>query len=138
MSNKRATLRHLNEIVYELFDLFRTYESLATTPSLTELERFFSPTFQLISNGQIVSRSIPEYIEFYSHFRKKVSEVQITEFLEEPIASENRVLIRYNKNVTEKNGHRLQFQIISTFTITQDHIIQWTEEVIPKFQLPQI
>lgn len=123
---------HANEkeedVVYRLFEWYRFFgENLSSKPSLEELERFFTPDFNVISNGVEVCASCQEYLSHFSTLSKRCRSARTSSFLEEPILSGDKVVIRYNADVEELSGRRVPLQIIAILTIEQGKIAKWVE-----------
>lgn len=115
-------------VVYDFFKLFKTwFGRTAATPSVSELEKHFSKNFQLTNNGQVVARGAANYLPRLQKFQKKYSEFQISEPLEEPIISDNKVVLYYKLDLTSHTGQHKQIFIMGLFTIEDNKIGRWVE-----------
>jgi hypothetical protein len=101
-----------------LFEQFKSsYEDLKSVPTAAELECFFCPDSQVISNGVEVCSSYQEYLSHFVFLKDQCSSAKISPFLEKPIRAQNKVIIRYNAEIEEKRGEKSQLQIIAILTL---------------------
>ncbi|HSX25755.1 MAG TPA: nuclear transport factor 2 family protein [Chlamydiales bacterium] len=116
------------DVVYRLFEWYRNYsEKAEAVPTIAELECFFTPDFHVISNGIEVCTSCRDYLPHFSTLKNNCRSARTSPFLEEPIISDDKVVIRYNADVEEISGRKVQLQVIAILTLEQGKISKWVE-----------
>lgn len=115
-------------VVYDFFKQFQVWcDPSAITPNANELEKFFSKNLQMFNNGQVVVKSAANYLDRLQAFKKKYSNFKISEPLEEPLISGDRVSVYYRLDLTTQEGQHKQVYIMGLFTIEDNKISRWVE-----------
>jgi predicted alternative tryptophan synthase beta-subunit len=128
MVTKSLDKNKILNIVYDFFKQFQTWcGPSAITPSVNELEKFFSKNLQMFNNGQLVVKNAANYLDRLQKFQKKYSSFKISEPLEDPLMSDNQVAVYYQLDLTTQNGQHKQIFIMGLFTIEDNKISRWIE-----------
>ncbi|MEX1012393.1 MAG: hypothetical protein WDZ27_01730 [Waddliaceae bacterium] len=121
---------HANElkVVYDFFKKFPSWCGPSPeTPTVEELEKFFSKEVQMFNNGKLIVQGGSHYLERLKNFQKMYSSFKISDPLEEPLIHENRASIYYTLDLTTHNGEHKQIYIMALFTIENHKIRRWVE-----------
>lgn len=132
---KAPTLdKHLaHKLLNGLFGLLRKYaEDRKAVPSQTELERYVSHRVRVSTNDRTTCRNIGDYMMRIREAQKHFEKVEISDFLEEPIIGDQRIVVRFNVDVVRPNGQKTQFQRIAILKIEEDKIANWNEVIHEK------
>lgn len=81
----------------------------------------------MVSNGVEVCSSCQEYLSHFVFLKDQCSSAKISPFIEDPIRTQDKVIIRYNAEIEEKSGEKSQLQIIAILTLREGKIAKWVE-----------
>lgn len=129
MPSTKAVLdsRHAQEILNDVFKLYRSYGNPSTTPTTAELQKVFSPHLKIISNDRNVCNNLNDFVKRLQEIQKQSTLATYSNLLETPIVAGNKIVIRYGAELTRKTGKKSQFQVIAILTLQDDKIVEWTE-----------
>jgi hypothetical protein len=120
------------ELVHGILDLYGYLGKPNHQVDLHKLEKFFSPNIEIISNDKKVVRNISQFQERIRNIQKRFPIIAYTKPLEDPIIADNRVIIRYNAELSEEKGQKRLVTIIAILTVESDKVTQWTEVIHQK------
>lgn len=118
------------KFVHGLFQLLKKYVSdrnHSSTPELAELEQFLSSNITFIRNERTICLSLKDFITRLRKIRSFFEEVHFSSFLEDPIVSNNKIVLRYNLSCLLSTGQKKLFHIIDILTVDHDKVVNWLE-----------
>lgn len=118
---------HSLSVIYAFFHYIDNWISKPGKANLTETETYLAKDFNIASNGKIVARSAEEYQTRMERFKSKYSRFEISEPLEEPIASGNQIVLHYYVTLTTHSGEQKTVHIMAMATIENDKIARWIQ-----------
>ena len=126
---KTATLNrnHMLTFVNNFLANFQNLCNQKNNPTLQEVEKFFTKSFQLNSNGVVLVRSSKEYLDRLHHLRDKYSYFDIVGPLEEPLISDNHFCVHYELDLQAKDGKKRQVFLIATGIIEDNKMANWIQ-----------
>lgn len=102
-------------------------------PTVSDLEKFFTKNLQLTSNRKQITKSVSDYLNRITNLHKKYSHFEVSNLLEEPIISGNKVAVTYDLTMTPRSGGSKVIVNIAAFaTIEDNKIAQWVQVVNEK------
>lgn len=122
-----------HKLLNGLFGLLRKYaEDRKTVPSQTELERYISHRVRVTTNDRTTCRNIGDYLLRIREAQKHFEKLEFSDFLEEPIVADQRIVVRFNVDVVRPNGKKAQFQRVAILKVEEDKIASWNELIHEK------
>ena len=97
------------------------------TPTLQDVEKYFSKSFQLNSNGVVLCRSSQDYLKRLNHLREKYSHFDLIGPLEEPIVSDNHFSVHYELGLQGRDGKRRQVMLFANGIIEDNKVANWIQ-----------
>lgn len=130
---KTATLTRSQAaaLVRSLFDQLEGWFQTTQDPPASQFEKLTSD-FQLVSNGSLVSQSLPQHIRRITALRKKYKRLEVTGPYEEPLVCENQLACHYSYHWILQNGEEENYDIISIITLEGHKIKRWEQVVHEK------
>lgn len=110
----------------DFLNKFQTWIKQSNLPTEADLKHFLNSSFQISSNGQLLAKSIPDYIERIENLRKKYNEFKIS-IIDEPLYADNRVAIQYRLDLKSKDGHASQIYIMAFADVHDGKFSRWNE-----------
>lgn len=98
----------------------------------TKLSKFFSPNFEYKSNEHVIGKSLQQFMDRIKDVQKRFPKITYSRLLEEPIISGNKMIIRYNADLTSASGQKQESKIFAILTIEDDKITHWNEVIHEK------
>jgi len=115
-------------LIDSFFRQFETCCNRQTAPTQSEFENILADNFQISSNNKLVGKNRQEYLERIKKFQKNYSQVKISAPLEEPIISENKVVVRYDAElVTREQQKNMLVNIMAIATIDNNLLTSWSQ-----------
>lgn len=115
-------------LVDEMLDRLQEVTNSSKGPMLHDLDQFFTTDFQLMNNGQTICKSLADYTQRIKKIKRKYSKVHVTNALEEPLFSDNKLAFRFNINFFDADGHKTVVNYMAIATIENNHkISSWTQ-----------
>lgn len=117
-------------LVNGLFQLLKSYvgrRDQASIPAVENLENYLDPKLQLTCNEEIICRNIQDFVHRIKEVQNYYEVIEFSDFLENPLAADNKIVLRYHLNCIRSTGENKQFQIISILTVNNGKISDWNE-----------
>ncbi len=131
MSTVKAAPLDRQKAVSLIENFFKQFEiccNRQTAPTPEEFKNIFAENFQISSNNKFVAKSRLEYLDRIKTFQKKYSHVKISSLLEEPIFSENKVVVRYDADLISHGQQKnIQVNIMAIATIDNNLLTSWSQ-----------
>lgn len=121
--NKTQTLSAINDFL----SLTQKWCNQSNAPSMSDLESALTRNFQISSNGNVVGRSVSDYMNRITRFRQKYSHFDIIGPLEEPLVADNKVALQYEVELTARDGKKSRVNIMALATLEGNKMAQWTQ-----------
>lgn len=116
------------KLVHGLFRLLKDYaENRASVPNSSQLEHYLSNKIRLISNERAVCRNIGDFLLRIREVQKHFEEIQFSDFLEEPLVADQKIVLRFHIDGIRSTGQKSQFQVFAILTVNQGKISEWIE-----------
>lgn len=97
-------------------------------PVAADLEKFLARNFALNTNNKIVCKSLVDYVQRISGFRKAYSHVEIVGPLQEPLVCEgNKIVLNYELDLRSHQGEKSRFYVMAIATLADDKIASWQQ-----------
>lgn len=96
-------------------------------PHSAELDKYVHPDFHMKSNGQLVCKNNADLLLYLQDHQKNYSSVKFTELLEDPVIGGNKVVIRFDVELTDKLQHKKVAHVIAIITVDDSRLLQWSE-----------
>lgn len=128
----RSTRLDRNEVMPLLNGFFALMERACNgkeNPHSAELDKYVHPEFHMKSNGELVCRSNSDLMSYLRDHQNKYDSVKLTEFLEDPVIGGNKVVIRFDVELTDRSRHKSVVNVMAIVTIDDNRILQWSEVV---------
>lgn len=116
------------KLVTGLFNVLKNYlKDSSTIPATSELEKYLSPRIRLTSNERTVCRNIGDFLLRIREVQKHFEEVKFSDFLEDPIIAENKIVLHFKIDAMRPTGQKTQYQIAAILNVEDGKIDKWTE-----------
>jgi hypothetical protein len=112
-----------------LDDLFKYLALIGNSENAADqaiLEQFLSRNFFIESNNETVCRNIQECIAYIEQNQSRFSKVTYSNFLEDPIITENKAVIHFHVECTLPN-QKQNLNAIAILSIVAGRITRWIE-----------
>ncbi len=96
-------------------------------PATSDLETYLVRNFQFSSNGEVVGRSLSDYLNRITRFRQKYSHFDIVGPFEEPVVTDNKVALQYEVELTAHDGQTSHVYIMAFATLEGNKVSKWVQ-----------
>jgi|GEM_PF-3028671 len=131
MSSVKTASLNRQKTVTLIENFFKQFEiccNRQTAPTAVEFENIIAENFQISSNNKLAAKSRSEYLDRIRNFQKNYSSVKISALMEEPIISDNKVVVRYDADlIARERQQNMQVNIIAIATVDNDLLTSWNQ-----------
>jgi|NOAtaT_6_FD_contig_31_4968927_length_1215_multi_18_in_0_out_0_2 hypothetical protein len=115
-------------LVDEVLERLQEVTNGSKNPMLHDLDQFFTTDFHLVNNSQTICRSLADYTQRIKKIKRKYAKVTVTNALEEPLFTDNKLAFRFNINFFDGDGHKTVVNFMAIATIENNHkISHWIQ-----------
>ena len=130
MATTKSTTVDKTQAISLVDNFLEQFQAVCNQPSpakASDLDKWLSQNLQVTSNGNVVDRSLQDYINRIGKMKSKYSRIEIQDRLEEPIVSDNKVVVNYDAVLTGKNNQAVTVNIMAIATVDNNKISRWTQ-----------
>lgn len=95
--------------------------------SAESLGKFLSTDFHITSNGQLICKSLSEYLGRMHKFHQYYVYAKLCPFLEEPLVCDNKLVVHYAVDLTARGGQNSQMVFMAIASFADDKISNWIQ-----------
>lgn len=115
------------EITQDFLEKFEFCCNQSKTPVISDLEKYLSRDFHLLSNGKTVSKSLIEYLTRIEKLQQKYSHLEITDLTVDTLSSGYRIVVRYTLRLTPREGNKRKVEIMAIATLKDHRFTLWDQ-----------
>lgn len=120
------TSNQVLSVINTFFEVFQKWCNQPNNPTPADLDKFLSPHFELISNGEVMVSGLSNYLERIKKIRSKCAHVDLIGPLE-PVVFEDRVVLQYELDMRTHDGQPQQVFVMAVATVVDNKISQWIQ-----------
>lgn len=122
LDKKQATM-----LLNNFLEKFQNWCNQHRPPSMPEMEQFLSRQCVNICNGKQIGKGFQDFAARVTELQHKHSHTQINPCRDCLIAGNNKAVVQFEVNLTERTGEKKSMYIMAIATIEDNLISRWEQ-----------
>lgn len=122
--DKKQTMSFLHKFL----DHFQSLCNQPRPPNTTDLEKYIARNFKNTCNGKLIGKNLPDFVHRIADLQKKHPSTKIRlDFNQDFLVADNKAVIQFEVDLTERNGEKKHLFIMAIATIEENLITEWSQ-----------